>query len=377
MAGIYIHIPFCKQACNYCDFHFSINHELKEKVTVAILKEMELQKNYLSSEPIQSIYFGGGTPSLLSKQELQQIFNRLHQLFNIENSAEITLEANPDDLTAEKIAELQSCGINRLSIGIQSFYNKDLRWMNRVHTAEQAESAVKLSQDMGFNNISIDLIYGLPHSTTDEWEENLNKAFELNIQHLSCYSLTVEPRTPLAAFIKKGKVQDLKEELTATQFELLMKTAYENGWIHYEISNFCRENYYSKHNASYWTGEKYLGLGPSAHSFNGLTRQWNISNNHKYLIALKDEKVPFKVESLSITQQFNEYIITSLRTMWGTDLEKIKNRFNATYSNEVILKAKKFENSGSLLCSDKKISLTNKGKLLADRIILELMEHEG
>jgi oxygen-independent coproporphyrinogen-3 oxidase len=350
---------------------------LKEKVTVAILKEMELQKNYLSSEPIQSIYFGGGTPSLLSKQELQQIFNRLHQLFNIENSAEITLEANPDDLTAEKIAELQSCGINRLSIGIQSFYNKDLRWMNRVHTAEQAESAVKLSQDMGFNNISIDLIYGLPHSTTDEWEENLNKAFELNIQHLSCYSLTVEPRTPLAAFIKKGKVQDLKEELTATQFELLMKTAYENGWIHYEISNFCRENYYSKHNASYWTGEKYLGLGPSAHSFNGLTRQWNISNNHKYLIALKDEKVPFKVESLSITQQFNEYIITSLRTMWGTDLEKIKNRFNATYSNEVILKAKKFENSGSLLCSDKKISLTNKGKLLADRIILELMEHEG
>ncbi len=377
MAGIYIHIPFCKQACTYCDFHFSINHELKEKVTVAILKEMELQKNYLSSEPIQSIYFGGGTPSLLSKQELQQIFNRLHQLFNIENSAEITLEANPDDLTAEKIAELQSCGINRLSIGIQSFYNKDLRWMNRVHTAEQAESAVKLSQDMGFNNISIDLIYGLPHSTTDEWEENLNKAFELNIQHLSCYSLTVEPRTPLAAFIKKGKVQDLKEELTATQFELLMKTAYENGWIHYEISNFCRENYYSKHNASYWTGEKYLGLGPSAHSFNGLTRQWNISNNHKYLIALKDEKVPFKVESLSITQQFNEYIITSLRTMWGTDLEKIKNRFNATYSNEVILKAKKFENSGSLLCSDKKISLTNKGKLLADRIILELMEHEG
>ncbi len=377
MAGIYIHIPFCKQACNYCDFHFSINHELKEKVTVAILKEMELQKDYLSSEPIQSIYFGGGTPSLLSKQELQQIFNRLHQLFNIENSAEITLEANPDDLTAEKIAELQSCGINRLSIGIQSFYNKDLRWMNRVHTAEQAESAVKLSQDMGFNNISIDLIYGLPHSTTDEWEENLNKAFELNIQHLSCYSLTVEPRTPLAAFIKKGKVQDLKEELIATQFELLMKTAYENGWIHYEISNFCRENYYSKHNASYWTGEKYLGLGPSAHSFNGLTRQWNISNNHKYLIALKDEKVPFKVESLSITQQFNEYIITSLRTMWGTDLEKIKNRFNATYSNEVILKAKKFENSGSLLCSDKKISLTNKGKLLADRIILELMEHEG
>jgi oxygen-independent coproporphyrinogen-3 oxidase len=377
MAGIYIHIPFCKQACNYCDFHFSINHELKEKVTVAILKEMELQKNYLSSEPIQSIYFGGGTPSLLSKKELQQIFNRLHQLFNIENSAEITLEANPDDLTAEKIAELQSCGINRLSIGIQSFYNKDLRWMNRVHTAEQAESAVKLSQDMGFNNISIDLIYGLPHSTTDEWEENLNKAFELNIQHLSCYSLTVEPRTPLAAFIKKGKVQDLKEELTATQFELLMKTAYENGWIHYEISNFCRENYYSKHNASYWTGEKYLGLGPSAHSFNGLTRQWNISNNHKYLIALKDEKVPFKIESLSITQQFNEYIITSLRTMWGTDLEKIKNRFNATYSNEVILKAKKFENSGSLLCSDKKISLTNKGKLLADRIILELMEHEG
>ncbi len=337
---------------------------------------MELQKNYLSGEPIQSIYLGGGTPSLLAKDELEQIFNGLHQRFIIESGAEITLEANPDDLTAEKIIELQSCGINRLSIGIQSFYDKDLRWMNRVHTAEQAASAVKLSQDLGFKNISIDLIYGLPDSTNNEWKENLNQAFELNIQHLSCYSLTVEPNTPLAAFIKKGNAPMLNEELAATQFEMLMKATAEKGWIHYEISNFCKENYHSRHNTAYWTGQKYLGLGPSAHSYNGQTRQWNISNNYKYLLALEDGNLPFKVESLSFTQQLNEYIITSLRTMWGTDIEKIRDKFSHTYANHVRSKARQFEDTGALHYSDKKISLTNQGKLVADRIILELMEHE-
>jgi oxygen-independent coproporphyrinogen-3 oxidase len=324
MAGIYIHIPFCKQACHYCDFHFSVNRETSDRMVNAIIRELQLRKDYLADHSIHTIYFGGGTPSLLAPADLEKIFSALHAHFQIDNQAEITLEANPDDLSGEKISSLKKTPINRLSIGIQSFFEDDLKWMNRAHTASQSTDAVKLAQDAGFNNISIDLIYGLPGSTDHGWEENLERAFALNVQHLSCYCLTVEPRTALATFIKNGKSPGINEDQAARQFEILMQRAKDGGWKHYEISNFCRDNYFSRHNTSYWSGEKYLGLGPSAHSFNGLTRQWNISHNLQYIQGIEKDVVPAEVETLTSIQRLNEYIMTSLRTMWEWISKELK-----------------------------------------------------
>ncbi|MEO6167490.1 MAG: radical SAM family heme chaperone HemW [Chitinophagales bacterium] len=373
MAGIYIHIPFCKQACHYCDFHFSVKQEMKAQMVAAILKETILQSKYLNGESISTIYLGGGTPSLLPQKELASIFDQLYRHFNIDPKAEVTLEANPDDLTEEKISGLIQLPINRLSIGIQSFSDADLKWMNRAHNSLQAIQSVKASQDAGFKNISIDLMYGLPESTSTQWNENLTKAFALNVQHLSCYCLTIEPRTALAHFISSGKTKPVDEEQSAQQFEKLQEQVKEHEWKQYEISNFaCDESHVSQHNTSYWQGKKYLGLGPSAHSFDGTSRQWNISNNHQYIAAIENGNCPMEKEVLTPVQRMNERIMTELRTMWGLRISD----FEVEVADVLRGSSSQFLDSGLAEMNNDILILTDKGKLIADRIILELMVEE-
>ena len=370
MAGIYIHIPYCRQACHYCDFHFSPDQRTKPAFLDALLSELELQSNYLNGEKIETIYFGGGTPSLLSNSELKKIFDTLSQFYSINSDAEITMEANPDDLSEEKISELKSSPVNRLSIGVQSFFDEDLRWMNRAHNQQQARTCIKQARDAGFENISIDLIYGLPESTNDKWVENLKTAFDLNIRHLSCYCLTVEPRTALAHFISIGKSKAPKEVQGAQQFEILMKKIKEHGWMHYEISNFaCNAKFISQHNSAYWQRKKYLGLGPSAHSFNGTSRQWNVANNHKYIESISRGIIPFEREELTATQRINERIMTELRTIWGLKISD----FGWPISDLLEEKSHPFIKDGFLKLYDNVIGLTDSGKLIADKIALELI----
>ena len=373
MAGLYIHIPFCRQACHYCDFHFSINLDTKSKLVDALIREMELHKNYLGEEKIETIYFGGGTPSLLDENELQAIFHQIYKQFNISNTAEITLEANPDDLTTEKITALLKLPVNRLSIGIQSFFDKDLQWMNRAHNSIQALQAVSAAQDAGFNNISVDLIYGLPEGTAMAWDENIDKALSLGVQHISCYCLTVEPRTALAHFIATKKIKPADEETAAIQFEKLMQRMLESGWHQYEISNFaCDEKHISRHNAAYWLGEKYLGTGPAAHSYNGTTRQWNVSNNQQYIRSIASGVVPYEMELLTATQRINEKIMTQLRTSWGLNLTQ----FESSLTEKIIESSKPFIKDEYVILQRQVLMLTQRGKLIADRIILELMLEE-
>ena len=373
MAGLYIHIPFCRQACHYCDFHFSINLDTKSKLVDALIREMELHKNYLGEEKIETIYFGGGTPSLLDEKELQAIFHQIYTQFNISKTAEITLEANPDDLTPAKITTLLKLPVNRLSIGIQSFFDKDLQWMNRAHNSSQALQAVSAAQDAGFNNISVDLIYGLPEGTAMAWDENIDKALSLGVQHISCYCLTVEPRTALAHFIATKKIKPADEETAALQFEKLMQRMLESGWHQYEISNFaCDEKHISRHNAAYWLGEKYLGTGPAAHSYNGTTRQWNVSNNQQYIRAIASGVVPFEMELLTATQRINEKIMTQLRTSWGLNLTQ----FESSLTEKIIESSKPFIKDEYVILQRQVLMLTQRGKLIADRIILELMLEE-
>jgi len=329
MAGIYIHIPFCKTPCNYCNFHFSTSLNMKNDYVNALITEMEIQNIYLGLEKIDTIYFGGGTPSLLEKQDLEKIFLALNNNFNIskDKDIEITLEANPDDITKEKLSIWKNIGINRLSIGTQSFIDRDLKFMQRAHNAKQAKKSIILSAKNGFKNISIDLIYGIPNLTDKEWLQNLKIANDLPIQHLSCYALTVEKNTILFHQIKKGKIVAPKDENASKQFEILMDFAKNNDFEHYEISNFCKSNFISKHNSSYWQGKKYLGLGASAHSFNGFSRQWNIANNKKYIDGLNKGILNFEIENLSETDRLNEYIMTGLRTKWGIDLSYVETNY--------------------------------------------------
>lgn len=377
MAGIYIHIPFCKQACNYCDFHFSTSLMNKDAFMKALFKEIEIQKNYFpSSTEVSTVYLGGGTPSLLSKFDLLDIINAVKLNFNILPNAEITLEANPDDLTSEKIKELKESPINRLSIGIQSFYDEDLRFMNRAHSATEALNAVKLAQDNGFENITIDLIYGTPTLTHHKWRNNLQIAFALNIKHISAYCLTVEPKTMLAHQIKTGITKNVDEQQSAEQFEILVDAMHVNDFVQYEISNFCKDGFYSKHNSNYWLKENYLGLGPSAHSYNGSSRQWNISNNALYIKSLENGELNFEKEELTKEQRYNEYILTSLRTIWGADLTIIEQQFGKEYLNHCLSEADKYIRSESILNEENKLFLTDKGKLFADKISSELFKIE-
>ena len=374
MAGIYIHIPFCKQACHYCDFHFSTLLQNKFSFLNALKKEITLRKKYLENEMISTIYFGGGTPSLLSKIELMDIFDTLNQHFMIHPEAEITLEANPDDLTELKINELKDTPINRLSIGIQSFYDEDLKLMNRAHSSDEALKAVKLALSNGFENITIDLIYGIPTLTHHNWRNNLQIAFALNIKHISAYCLTVEPKTVLAQQVKIGSVKNVDEQHSSEQFEIMLDAMHSNDFVQYEISNFCKDGAYSKHNSSYWLKEKYLGLGPSAHSFNGSSRQWNISNNALYIQSLDKGELNFEKEELTINQCYNEYILTSLRTIWGIDLDYLERAFGIGYLSFFIEEVQPYIQSGHVLNEEKKIYLSDKGKLIADKISSDLFK---
>jgi oxygen-independent coproporphyrinogen-3 oxidase len=335
MAGVYLHIPFCKRACHYCNFHFSTSTRLQEGFIVALLAEIEIRKHYLS-ESVSTIYFGGGTPSILPSKDIDRILTQLQNHFTIETGVEITLEANPDDITEQKLQEWKAVGINRLSIGVQSFFEEDLLWMNRAHNAVQAAVSIDLAQKEGFNNLTIDLIYGAPTLTDKNWMKNVEKAVELRIPHLSCYALTVETKTPLEKLIKKKVLANVDADKQARHFELLMVMMKEAGYEHYEISNFAKSGFRSKHNSSYWQGKPYIGLGPSAHSFNGISRQWNISNNALFIQSLLKGVIPFEQEILTHEQQLNEYIMTSLRTLEGLSLQKVQQDFGEDKSQYVI-----------------------------------------
>lgn len=371
MAGIYIHIPFCKQACHYCDFHFSTSLKYKDELLQALIKEINLQRTYLAGETIETIYFGGGTPSILSAGELNQLIGTITGLHTVAANAEITIEANPDDLERAKLQALRRTDINRFSIGIQSFFDDDLTWMNRVHRASEAEASVKRAQDAGFENITADLIYGYPLLTDAKWKYNLDKVFELDIPHISSYSMTVEPQTALASFIKKKKQPAMDEQQSAEQFMILMNSMGDHGFEHYEISNFCKPGHYSRHNSNYWKGIKYLGIGPSAHSFNGETRQWNIANNTKYIQSIEKGEIQAETEVLTENDRLNEYVMTSLRTMWGLELT-VLNTIAKGASEELIKAAEPFFEKGWIEQSNGVITLTPEGKLYADRIASEL-----
>lgn len=323
MAGIYIHIPFCKQACSYCNFHFSTQLSRKSELIDCLVAELEKRKNYLIGEKIESIYFGGGTPSLLEEDDLKAIFQQIYLLYDVVDSAEITLEANPDDLNREKLKALKNTPINRLSIGVQSFFDEDLQLMNRAHAAHEAIKSIKNAQDFGFEQLNIDLIFGSQTTSDEMWLANLEQFKALSIPHLSAYSLTVEEKTALSHKIKSGKIEAVDEEKNYRQYILLQEFIEQNGFEQYELSNYCKSENYAKHNTSYWQGKSYLGIGPSAHSYNGSSRQWNINNNIKYIQAIKSSENYFEVEELSEIERYHDYLITALRTKWGIDFQKI------------------------------------------------------
>ena len=374
MAGIYIHIPFCRQACNYCNFHFSTSLRYKNAFIQALLKEIELQStaNYLQGQQVETIYFGGGTPSLLLTDELALVMNALHQWFNIQPTAEITLEANPDDVTDEKLIGWKTLGINRLSIGIQSLFEEDLQWMNRAHTAAEAKNVISKARAAGFKTFTVDLIYGTPGLSDEKWKQNLEWVVAQGITHLSCYALTVEEKTALDKQIRLQQKQPVDAAQQSRQFLLLMDYMQQAGFEHYEISNFAKPGHRSKHNSSYWHGTHYLGLGPSAHSFNGNSRQWNVANNQQYIQSLEQAIIPFEKEELTETQQLNEYIMTSLRLMEGCDLHFINQKFGAASVAVIQQEAAVFLNDGRLFENDQHLILTKEGKLFADRIASDL-----
>ncbi len=370
MSGIYLHIPFCKQACHYCNFHFSTNLKRKEELIKSLCTELIIRKRELN-QPLQTIYFGGGTPSLLSEQELKQIFNTIHKHYIVVEDAEITLEANPDDLSSNLIVQLHDSQINRLSIGVQSFFAEDLLLMNRVHSAKEALECIQLAKKY-FKNISIDLIYGIPGLTIDRWKENLEITLSLDIPHISCYALTVEPKTALKKFIEQGKVAPVNDEETRSHYELMIDTLENAGYINYEFSNFGKPGYFSQNNTGYWKGKPYLGIGPSAHSFDGNKRSWNISNNIKYIKSINEGNIPLEFEVLSVTDKYNEYIMTGLRTMWGVSLVKVENDFGKRYRDYLLEQVEKHVENQLLYFEDDTLKITKKGKFLGDGIASDL-----
>lgn len=374
MAGIYIHIPFCRKKCSYCNFFSLATARYRGEFLGSLLKEIERQKDYLSQEEVSTIYFGGGTPSLLKANELLRILDHLDRYFPVSSGAEITLEANPDDLDAESIGALAQTPVNRLSIGIQSFFDEDLAYLDRIHDAAQAKRSVLMAKEAGFENLSIDLIYGIPSLTAEKWMANLDTFFSLDVPHLSAYSLTVEDKTPLKLLIAKNRKSPVKEYSSVEHFKILLEQVNKRGYIHYEISNFSLPGHYSKHNSLYWLGGHYLGLGPSAHSFNGLSRQWNASSLSQYLRQDDPSEVLHEKEVLTPAQRYNEYVMTSLRTIWGCDTAHIENVFGKKRAEFFEKLAKKFITTGHLKCDGSAYTLTEKGKLFADGISSELFE---
>ena len=374
MAGIYVHIPFCRQACHYCDFHFTTTQYYRDEIIRAIANEIEQRKNYLADKTISTIYFGGGTPSLIKENDLQFLFNSIHKNFSVAPDSEITLEANPDDLTIEKLKLLKQVGVNRLSIGVQSFREEDLKWMNRAHSVAQAKHAIHNARNAGFNNISIDLIYGLPTSMLSDWKKILEEAITLPVQHLSCYCLTVEDHTALSHFVKKGKVKEKNDGASSAEFLFAHNFLEENNFQHYEVSNYSLEKFQSKHNSNYWNNTPYLGAGPSAHSYDGASRQWNIANNILYLNAMKDGKINFEKEELSEEQQFNEYLMTRLRTVKGISLNEIETRFGKNITDELRKKISDYYEPAHFIFYNEILHLTPIGMLQLNSIVVEWMK---
>ena len=373
MAGIYIHIPFCKKLCNYCDFYHVISENDHSSFVIALKKEIEIRKNYLSNETISTIYFGGGTPLVLSISEIDSILTDIRKHFFIEAENEITIEINPDDASEECFKELLLLGVNRISLGIQSWKDEDLRFLNRRHTSAQSAEAITAAFNAGFENVSVDLIYGIPGMTTEQLALNLSKTFSYGIKHLSAYHLTIEPGTHFEKMKKKNKFEETDEEESIAQFNLLIDKTAEAGFIHYEISNFSKPGYFSVHNSNYWKQVPYLGLGPSAHSFNGYSRQWNIRNLRKYINSLKTNKQFYEKEELDLKTKFNEYILTSLRTMWGIDLQYVEKAFEKEGYDYVINLAGKFINYGLMEHKENALILTNQGMMISDNIISEFI----
>ena len=370
MAGIYLHIPFCKQACHYCDFHFSTSLKYKDKLINALLQELELRKDEASGT-IETIYFGGGTPSLLSFEEIKKIIYTIYNHYHVISSPEITLEANPDDLTTKYLKDLESSPVNRLSIGVQSFRDQDLKLMNRAHNSSEAHKCLVEARTI-FDNISIDLIYGIPGLSTEDWEHNIKKALSYDIPHISSYALTVEPNTALPKLIQKGIISAVKDELAQEHFEVLIHCLENAGFDHYELSNFGKPGFYSKNNTAYWLGKSYIGIGPSAHSYNGTQRSWNMANNINYIKAIEDHKLPLEIETLTTKDRYNEYIMTGLRTMWGVSLERIESEFGSQYKSYVLKQAEKHLQEHLLYLDNEHLFTSKKGKFLSDGIASDL-----
>lgn len=371
MSGIYIHIPFCKQACHYCDFHFSTSMKKKEEMVLAIANEIKLRKSEFENEIVETIYFGGGTPSVLELDEINFLINAVYENYSVSETPEITLEANPDDLTEDRIIELSQSKINRLSIGIQSFFEDDLKLMHRAHNSAEAKKCLEIATHY-FDNITIDLIYGIPGMTNEKWLQNIETALTFNVPHISCYALTVEPKTALHKLIQTGKITEPNDEVAQLHFTTLVETLEKKAFIHYELSNFGKENYFSKNNSAYWLGKKYLGIGPSAHSFDGVSRSWNISNNSLYIKSIQENQLPNEVEILSKTDRYNEYIMTGLRTIWGVSFEKIASEFGYDYLDYLQNQMQKFLKDDLLFVENNILKPTKKGKFLTDGIASDL-----
>lgn len=370
MAGIYIHIPFCKQRCYYCDFHFTTSLKNKDAIIDAIIFELETRKSEITEE-VRTIYFGGGTPSIIETYDLEKIFESIYKNYKVVSNPEVTIEANPDDITVQKLKELKQTPINRFSVGIQSFHEKDLKFMNRAHNKSQADKCVPMIQDAGFNNITIDLIYGVPNQTKEEWIYNLNKAFELNVPHISAYALTVEEKTPLNKLIQSGKYPNVSDAKAFEDFKILIEKTKHQGFVQYEISNFGKEGYFSKHNSSYWKSEQYLGVGPSAHSFNGSERRWNLANNKLYLQKLETNQY-FEKEILSEADIFNEYVMTGLRTIWGVSLKKISSDFHPSFITNFINTISHLQHEGKISVKGDTVVISDNAKFQTDGITSEL-----
>jgi oxygen-independent coproporphyrinogen-3 oxidase len=371
MSGIYIHIPFCKQACHYCDFHFVTSARHQSRMVTALQEEIQLRKEEFASTTIKTIYFGGGTPSVLNTTDIQEIISSIYNLFNVDDQPEITLEANPDDLTRQKLDQLAQTSINRLSIGVQSFHAHDLKLMNRAHDAVEALESIMLSRKR-FPNISIDLIYGIPGLTDNQWRENLYRAIELDIPHISSYALTVEDNTALKKFIDKGVIDKVDDEQAQRQFNILVDVMQLHGYQNYEFSNFSKPGFFSQNNTAYWTGKSYMGIGPSAHSFDGKRRAWNINNNIKYMQTIERGELPQEVEQLTTVDRYNEYIMTGLRTIYGVSLSHVEDEYGVKFKDYLLKQAAGYLKDHLLYMHDDKLLVTRKGKFLSDGIASEL-----
>ena len=373
MAGIYIHIPFCRQKCYYCDFYKTVNTSLTEKYLSGLKQEAKLRKNYLQNEVVETIYFGGGTPSVLTANELEAILNHISENYKLSNQLETTFEANPDDLTPDYLNAIKSAGINRLSIGIQAFQDVHLKKMNRRHNAEQAEKVVRNAVKTGINNISVDLIYGLPDLVEKQWKESLDRVFNLPVQHLSAYHLTYHEGTAFYTWLKKGTLKELSENESVNQFNILLDSAEKAGFEQYEISNFACDEQYSKHNTAYWLGKKYLGLGPSAHSYDQNTRRWNVSHVERYIHGVETGEEYFEEEKLNVKEHFNEHILTRIRTKWGVSLSFVNQKFGETYHQYLLQQIAKHQESGFVILKDETITLSREGLFVSDEIMSDLM----